>query len=90
MFRRAPPRPDAARPLFARAGLLAVLALLAACSDHVAPSVDEKTRLTAELIDARPACLTFTQQLSGPAADAASLRGVYEAAKAAHCLKPDV
>jgi len=50
----------------------------------------KKTRFVAELIAERVECDGYRQKLSVPAKNAKMLDDVYEAAKAAYCLKPDV
>lgn len=66
------------------------LVLLAACSEKPTLTIDEKTRFVAELIAARSQCSVHAQRLAVPARDEAALREMYEAAKAAHCLKSNV
>jgi hypothetical protein len=69
---------------------MCISALLVACSEKSSLTIEEKTRFVAELIAERPECNGFWLRLSTPAQDSQALQTVYEAAKAAHCLKPDV
>jgi hypothetical protein len=76
----------------ARFCLLAIgsAVLLAACSESSDLSLEDKTRFVEELIDRRIECQDYRQNLSVTAKDDKALSALYEAAKAAHCLKPDV
>jgi hypothetical protein len=67
-----------------------MLALIASCTERPSLTVEEKTRFVSELIAERAECNTFRQKLSVPAKDAKALNDLYDAAKAAFCLKPDV
>ena len=64
--------------------------LLAACSEKSSLTIEEQTRFVSELIDERVECNSYFQRLSVPAKDKQALNDLYQAAKAAHCLKPDV
>ncbi|WP_147435842.1 hypothetical protein [Sulfurisoma sediminicola] len=64
--------------------------LLNACTDKPHLTMEEKTRFVAELIAERSECNGHWVKLSVPAKDERDLSQSYEAAKAAHCLKPDV
>lgn len=66
------------------------LALLGACSEKPRLTMAEKTRFAMELIDGRAECGGHRQQLALPAKDDQALGALYESAKQAHCLKPDV
>lgn len=70
--------------------VLATLTTLSGCSDTTPLSVTEKARFTAELIDARHECASFAERLAVPAISESGIAETYEAAKTAHCLKPDV
>lgn len=74
--------------LFASISILSLL--LTACTERSSLTIAEKTRFYAELIDERSECLSFRRNFSTPARDEKVLKEFYEAAKAAHCLKPDV
>ena len=67
-----------------------LLALLAACTEKSSLTIAEKTRFVSELIAERSECNAYWQKLSVPAKDNKALNDLYEEAKAAHCLKPDV
>ncbi len=67
-----------------------LIAMLAACAPEQTLTMQERTRLVAELIAGRSECYGHLQKLSIAAKDQRALRELYEAAKAAHCLKPDV
>ena len=71
---------------------LCMIALaLAACSESVPPlTLAEKARFTSELIADRPACAVFVEKLSPVVTDEKLIAQTYEAARAAHCLKPNV
>ena len=66
------------------------MVLLMACTEKPTLTLEEKTRFVAELIAERGECVTFRQTLAVPAASAQALNDIYEAAKKAFCLKPDV
>lgn len=69
---------------------LGTVALLAACSDTSSLAIDDKTRFVAELISERAECKSHALKLAVSASDTKSLNLLYEAAKAANCLKPNV
>lgn len=69
---------------------LATMVPLAACSEKPTLTLAEKTAFVAELVDARIECAEFAHKFATPAPDEQSLNALYQAAKAAHCLKPDV
>jgi hypothetical protein len=81
------PVPQAMRVILI--GALGVLPLTA-CSDKPRLTMEDKTRFVAELIAERSECNSHWVKLSVPAKDEKELSQLYEAAKAAHCLKPDV
>lgn len=66
------------------------LTLLTACAERSALTIEEKTRFVSELIAERVECNDYWLKLSTPAKDDNTLNALYESAKAAHCLKPDV
>jgi hypothetical protein len=66
------------------------LTLLTACTEQSSLAIEEKTRFVSELIAERAECNDYWLKLSVPAKDNQALNALYEAAKAAHCLKPDV
>ena len=69
---------------------LMLLTLLAACSEKATLSLEEKAKYTAELIEKTSECAVFAKRLSPPPGDSEAIRKVYEEAKAAYCIKPDV
>jgi hypothetical protein len=69
---------------------VAATVLLAGCSESPTLTLAEKTRYVAELIAERAECDHFYKELQVPAKDFKSLDAIYQAAKAAYCLKPDV
>lgn len=73
---------------------LAILCLvpvaLAACSQEQPLSIGDRAKFTAELIAERPECAIYRQTLAGPVTNRKEVDQAYEAAKTAHCLKPDV
>jgi hypothetical protein len=81
-------------PLFFAARLLVlnmgIVIMGAGCTEPPSLTIAEKTRFVAELIAERVECDGYRQKLSVPAKNAKMLDDVYEAAKAAYCLKPDV
>lgn len=72
------------------APLLMTLLTLAACSEELPLSVENKAKFTAELIADRSECATYRQRLAAPTADRELIAQTYQAAKRAHCLKPDI
>ena len=69
---------------------LSLLFLLAACTQKPALSPDDRAKYTAELIDKRAECAVYSQRLSPPPSDDKAILKVYEDAKAAYCIKPDI
>lgn len=69
---------------------VAALAALSACSEKPSLGIAEKARFTAELIDGRRECRQYSERLTVPVVDNSVIDQTYRAAKAAHCLKPDV
>lgn len=67
-----------------------LLVTLTACAEKSSLTIEDKTRFVAELIAERAECNDHWLKLSVPAKDNKALNDLYEAAKAAHCLKPDV
>ncbi len=66
------------------------LLTLAACSEELPLSVENKAKFTAELIADRSECAGYRQRLAAPTADRELIAQTYQAAKRAHCLKPDI
>jgi hypothetical protein len=64
--------------------------ILTACSEKPVLSVTEKARYTVELLADRPECQIFSERLLPPVTDEKLVTQTYQAAKAAHCLKPSV
>jgi hypothetical protein len=69
---------------------LAAASLLAGCSDPASMSPAERARFTKEIVDPRPECKPFVDQLTAAGADAAAVQRAYQAAKAGGCLRPNV
>jgi hypothetical protein len=69
---------------------VAALACVAACTERPSLTIAERTGFVSELIAERVECNVFREQLTVPAKDVQALNAVYEAAKTAYCLKPDV
>ncbi len=70
--------------------LLALFVALAGCSDGVSSiQLNEKTKLTAELIKSSKECKRFIDTLS-TAEDSEKIDHVYEEAMKAHCIKSDI
>lgn len=68
----------------------ALLALtLVACSAEPPLSLADKVKATRELLAERTECADFTKQLN-TATDRQQVDQTYQAAKSAHCIKPDV
>jgi hypothetical protein len=63
---------------------------LAACSQKPLLTTEQKARYTVELLAARSECKVFEQRLLPPVTDQNLIDQTYQAAKAAHCLKPSV
>lgn len=63
---------------------------LAACSAETPLSLADKVKATAELIAARPDCTEYSKKLASSTIDSKQVDQTYQAAKAAHCIKPDV
>lgn len=69
---------------------LICLALLTACSEKPQLTVAEKAKYTIELIADRDECKSYGQMLQAPVIDEKLIEQTYQAAKAAHCIKPSV
>ena len=69
---------------------LLLLFVLAACTQKPALSPGDRAKYTAELIDKRAECAVYSKRLSSPNNDEKTIQKVYEDAKAAYCIKPDV
>lgn len=67
-----------------------MLLSIAACSDKTPLPLEEKARYTVELIDGRSDCKIYSEKLSSTTTKDQAVNDVYQAAKAAHCLKPSV
>ena len=52
--------------------------------------MQEKAKFTAELVEARPQCQSYIDKLIVPVVDEKFIAQVYEQARVAHCVKPDV
>ncbi len=63
---------------------------LAACTDPSSLPTADRAKFTKEIIDQRPECQTFVQQLAAASSAPDAVQGIYQAAKAAHCLRPNV
>lgn len=63
---------------------------LAACTEKPLLTMAEKARYTFELISDRADCKIFGEKLTPPVTDEKLIDQTYQAAKAAHCLKPTV
>lgn len=63
---------------------------LAACSEKPSLSPQAKAKFRAELVDERSECAHFKQKFAAPETDGKAIEQIYEAAKAAHCLRPEV
>ncbi len=63
---------------------------LAACTEKPLLTMAEKARYTFELISERADCKVFGEKLTPPLTDEKLIDQTYQAAKAAHCLKPTV
>ena len=70
--------------------MLAVSTVLAACSGAPDLTLQEKAKFTAELVEARPRCQSYIDKLIVPVVDEKLIAQVYEEARVAHCVKPDV
>lgn len=70
---------------------LSLICLLAACSEHQDPiSMNEKAKLSKELIIDSTRCEAFSSQLLTPALDAAKIEKIYHDAMKAKCIQKDV
>lgn len=63
---------------------------LAACSQKPLLTTEQKARYTVELLAKRSECNIYEQRLESPVTDQQLVDQTYQAAKAAHCLKPSV
>lgn len=63
--------------------------ILTACSGEAHLSLADKVKATSELIAERPECAEYAHKVSS-AADTRQVDQTYQAAKSAHCIKPDV
>ena len=68
----------------------AALSMLSGCSDPASMSPADRAKFTKEIVDPRPECKTYVDQLTAAGADAAAVQKVYQAAKAGGCLRPNV
>lgn len=66
------------------------LSMLSGCSDPASMSPADRAKFTKEIVDPRPECKTFVDQLTAAGADAAAVQKVYQTAKAGGCLRPNV
>lgn len=62
---------------------------LTACSAESPLSLADKVKATVELIAERPECAEYARKISG-APDNRQVDQIYQSAKTAHCIKPDV
>lgn len=62
---------------------------LTACSGEAPLSLADKVKATSELIAQRPECAEYARKI-GSASDTRQVDQTYQAAKGAHCIKPDV
>ena len=67
-----------------------ILLALTACSEKPLLTLEEKARYTVELLSDRADCKVFGEKLVPPVTDQKLVDQTYQAAKAAHCLKPTV
>lgn len=75
------------RPLY----LICLLPLiLTACSEKPLLTMEQKAQYTVELLADRADCKIYGQNLMPPVTDQHLVDQTYQAAKAAHCLKPSV
>ncbi|MBS0355522.1 MAG: hypothetical protein JSR83_16680 [Proteobacteria bacterium] len=63
--------------------------VLAACSGEAPLSLADKVKATSELIAERPECTEYARKIGG-ASNSKQVDQTYQAAKGAHCIKPDV
>ena len=70
--------------------LIVVSTVLAACSGAPDLTLQEKARFTAELVESRSQCQSYIDKLIVPVVDEKFIAQVYEEARIAHCVKPDV
>jgi hypothetical protein len=63
---------------------------LSACSQKPQLTTEQKAQYTVELLASRSECKIFEQRLLPPVTDQKLVDQTYQAAKAAHCLKPSV
>lgn len=68
----------------------AALSTLVGCSDPASMSPADRARFTKEIVDPRPECKTYVDQLTAAGADAAAVQKAYQAAKEGRCLRPNV
>lgn len=66
------------------------LTMLTGCSDPASMSPADRARFTKEIVDPRPECKTYVDQLTAAGADAAAVQKAYQAAKEGRCLRPNV
>lgn len=62
---------------------------LEACSAEAPLSLTDKVKATSELIAERPECAEYASKIGG-ASDNRQVDQIYQLAKTAHCIKPDV
>ncbi|ADI28842.1 hypothetical protein [Methylotenera versatilis] len=70
---------------------LTSICLMAACSEHQdSITINEKAKLTKELIIDSSICEAFSRKLLTPALDAIAIEKIYHEAMTAKCIQKDV
>ncbi len=70
---------------------LTLICFMVACSKHQDPiTMNEKAKLTKELIIDNSRCKAFSAKLLTPALDAAAIEKIYHEAMTAKCIQKDV
>ncbi len=64
--------------------------LISACSDKPALSLEERARYQSELAETRSECMPYRDGIARATQSAQALDAAIKAAKAAHCIRPDV
>jgi hypothetical protein len=70
---------------------LTSICLMVACSEHQDPvTMNEKAKLTKELIMNSSRCEAFSRKLLTPALDATAIEKIYHEAMTAKCIQKDI